>query len=214
VTDEALADQLDYYRRRAGEYDATAYGDVGVASERIARIVAEMGPAGRVLEIACGTGMWTAALAAVASPVTAIDAAPEVVAIARERVPRVHFEVADVFTFRHSTRFDTIFFSAWLSHVPAARFDEFWSSLRGMLAEGGRVLFVDEPVEERGKETYIEGADEIVERRLRDGRAYRVIKNFIDPDDLVARLARLGWECAIRRDHDSWTWVCGSAQVK
>src|SRR5215471_6335899 len=27
VTDEVLADQVDYYRRRAGEYDATAYGD-------------------------------------------------------------------------------------------------------------------------------------------------------------------------------------------
>jgi hypothetical protein len=28
VTDEVLADQVDYYRRRAGEYDVTAYGDV------------------------------------------------------------------------------------------------------------------------------------------------------------------------------------------
>ena len=46
VTDEVLADQVDYYRRRAGEYDATAYGDVAAARARIARLVAEMRPAG------------------------------------------------------------------------------------------------------------------------------------------------------------------------
>ena len=42
VTDEVLADQVDYYRRRAGEYDVTAYGDVAAARARIARLVAEM----------------------------------------------------------------------------------------------------------------------------------------------------------------------------
>src|SRR5262249_12549308 len=46
VTDEVLADQVDYYRRRAGEYDVTAYGDVAAARARIARLVAEMRPAG------------------------------------------------------------------------------------------------------------------------------------------------------------------------
>src|SRR5215470_18111653 len=85
VTDEVLADQVDYYRRRAGEYDATAYGDVAAARARIARLVAEMRPAGSVLEIACGTGLWTEALARWADTVTAIDAAPEAVAIARDR---------------------------------------------------------------------------------------------------------------------------------
>jgi hypothetical protein len=42
VTDEVLADQVDYYRCRAGEYDVTAYGDVAAARARIARLVAEM----------------------------------------------------------------------------------------------------------------------------------------------------------------------------
>src|ERR1700684_682796 len=86
VTDEVLSGQVYYYRRRAGEYDATAYGDVAAARARIARLVAEMRPAGRVLEIACGTGLWTEALAGWADTLTAIDAAPEAVAIARDRV--------------------------------------------------------------------------------------------------------------------------------
>jgi demethylmenaquinone methyltransferase/2-methoxy-6-polyprenyl-1,4-benzoquinol methylase len=212
MTDEALADQVDYYRRRAGEYDVTAYGDVAAARTRIARLVAEMRPTGRVLEIACGTGLWTEALAGPADTVTAIDAAPEAVEIARDRVrsANVSFEVADVFSWNPDARYDVIFFSAWLSHVPRSRVDQFWNSLRGLLAGNGRVLFIDEHVDERGKEAYVPGRDEIVERRLRDGSTYRVIKNFVDPDRLVRRLRRLGWSCTIRRDGRDW--VCGEAR--
>lgn len=72
MTDEVLASQAAYYRRRAGEYDATAYGDVESARARIGRLVAEMQPTGSVLEIACGTGLWTEALAGLAETVTAI----------------------------------------------------------------------------------------------------------------------------------------------
>lgn len=212
MTDDVLVEQLDYYRNRADEYDATAYGDLTAARARIARLVAQMRPDGRVLEIACGTGLWTEALATVANAVTAIDAAPEAVRIARDRVPagNVRFEVADVFAWNPAARFDVIFFSAWLSHVPSERFEQFWQSLRGRLADNGRVLFIDEHVDEQPKETYVEGADEIVERRLRDGRAFRLVKNFVDPDQLTDRLRRLGWECAIRRDGTDW--VVGEAR--
>lgn len=213
MSDEVLADQVDYYRRRAGEYDATAYGDVAAARVRIARLVGQMRPAGRVLEIACGTGLWTEALAELADTVTAIDAAPEAVEIARDRVrsANVSFEVVDVFSWDPDARFDVIFFSAWLSHVPASRVEGFWHSLRGLLAEDGRVLFIDEHVDERGKEAYLPGRDEIVERRLRDGSTFRVIKNFVDPDRLELRLRRLGWDCTIRRDGNDW--VYGEARL-
>lgn len=207
VTDEVLAEQVDYYRRRADEYDATAYGDVEAARERIARLVAQMRPRGRVLEIACGTGLWTQALAGAADALLALDAAPEAIAIARERVGPVDdvvFEVADVFSWTTRDRFDVVFFSAWLSHVPADRFEDFWLLLRGLLAEDGRVLFIDEHVDERGKEAYVPGADEIVERRLGDGSTYRVVKNFVDPRALQERLWELGWDCRVERDGGDW----------
>ena len=213
MNDEVLAEQVDYYRRRAREYDATAYGDVAAARTRIARLVAQMRPAGSVLEIACGTGLWTEVLARWADSVTAVDAAPEAVAIARDRVrpARVRFEVADVFSWDPGTRFDVIFFSAWLSHVPASRFGEFWRSLGGLLAPNGRVLFIDEHVDERGKEAYLADRDEVIERRLRDGSTFRVIKNFVDPAEMERRLRRLGWDCAIRRDGSDW--VSGEARL-
>ncbi len=206
MTDEALAAQVDYYRRRASEYDATAYGDVEAARTRIARLVAELRPTGDVLEIACGTGLWTEALAPHADTLTAIDSAPETLQIARARVPsgRVTFEVADVFSWHPGRRFDTVFFSAWLSHVPTNRFDSFWRSLSTLLTEHGRVLFIDEHVDEREKETYLEDRDEIVERRLTDGTPFHIVKNFIDPPDLQRRLHDLGWHCTIGRAGPDW----------
>jgi demethylmenaquinone methyltransferase/2-methoxy-6-polyprenyl-1,4-benzoquinol methylase len=214
VTSEVLASQADYYRRRAGEYDATAYGDVVAARARIARLIAEMRPTGTVLEIACGTGLWTEALATVAETLTAIDVAPEAVAIARDRVGsnKVRFEVADVFSWKTAEHFDVIFFSAWLSHVPRSHFEQYWQILRGLLAESGRVLFIDEPVELRDKETYLPDDDEIVVRQLQDGSEYRIVKNFIAPQQLERRLRELGWLCQIRRDNDDWVWICGEAR--
>ncbi len=214
MTDEVLAEQVDYYRRRAGEYDVTAYGDdVAAARARIGRLVTEMRPTGSVLEIACGTGLWTEALAGWADTLTAMDAAPEAVAIARDRVQlaNVSFEVADVFSWNPGTRFDVIFFSAWLSHVPASRFGQFWQLLGGWLAGNGRVLFIDEHVDERGKETYIASCDEVVERQLCDGSTFRVIKNFVDPEEPELRLRRLGWDCTVRWDGSDW--VYGEARL-
>jgi demethylmenaquinone methyltransferase/2-methoxy-6-polyprenyl-1,4-benzoquinol methylase len=212
--DEVLADQVGYYRRRADEYDVTAYGDVAAARERIARLVAQMQPSGRVLEIACGTGLWTEALAGLADTVVAIDAAPEAVAIARDRVGpgNVTFEVVDVFSWTTDDRYNVIFFSAWLSHVPTSRFNQFWQMLRPLLAEGGRVLFIDEHVDEREKEAYVPGADEIVERRLQDGRKFRVVKNFVEPQVLQDRLRDIGWDCQIRRDGADW--ILGEARPR
>lgn len=206
MTDDLLAGQAEYYRRRASEYDVTAYGDVAVARDRIARLVARMQPTGAVLEIACGTGLWTEALADRAEAVTAIDAAPEAIAIARDRVPaaRVRFEVADVFSWTTTARFDVVFFSAWLSHVPSDRFEQFWRSLRGLLTPGGRVLFVDEHIDARQKELFTSTDGEIVERHLRDGSSFRIVKNFIDPPRLERRLTGIGWQCRIERDGTDW----------
>ena len=213
MSEQLLAEQVEYYRRRAGEYDVTAYGDVTTARDRIARIVAQMAPQGDVLELACGTGLWTEALAARARSLTAVDAAPETLAIARERVGSrpVTFEVADVFAWTSPRRFDVVFFSAWLSHVPTDRFDGFWHQLRELLADGGRVLFVDEPVQSREKEDWVPGADGVVQRRLEDGSTYRIVKHFLDPDVLLPRLRALGWDARTWLDGDDL--LCAEAQV-
>src|SRR4051794_11330988 len=76
-------------------------------------------PSGDVLELACGPGSWTARLLRDARTVTAVDAAPEMLALARDRVadPRVKFVCADLFTWRPDRRYDVVFFEARLAEL-------------------------------------------------------------------------------------------------
>jgi ubiquinone/menaquinone biosynthesis C-methylase UbiE len=77
-----------------------------------------VGATGGVLELAGGTGWWTARLASTAAQLTVIDASPEVLAINRQRVATdVTYVVADVFEWRPDRAYDVVFFSFWLSHV-------------------------------------------------------------------------------------------------
>src|SRR6266498_1627700 len=89
-----LAEQIAYYRARAPEYDI-AY--LGKAWDRC---LDELPITGDVLELACSTGHWTPLLAARARSMTAIDAAPEVLALARQRVRNlpIRFIQTDVFS--------------------------------------------------------------------------------------------------------------------
>jgi SAM-dependent methyltransferase len=194
--DALLAEQLAYYRARAAEYDE-AYAGKGHWDQ----FLDELPITGHVLELACGTGHWTPLLAARARSVTAIDAAPEMIALARQRVGDLNVElaVADVFRWRPPRRYDTVFFGFWLAHVPPARFAAFWSTVRAALAPGGRVCFLDTSNRVRASERVL--ADEptpIVNRRLRDGSHHRVVKVFYEPSELTARLAELGWSASIR----------------
>jgi demethylmenaquinone methyltransferase/2-methoxy-6-polyprenyl-1,4-benzoquinol methylase len=204
--DPVLAEQLTYYRRRAAEYDRTAFGDLEAAGRRIAGIVAALRPTGDVLELACGTGMWTGALAGWADTMTALDAAPEMLAAARARVPdrRVGYMLADVFGWQPARRYDTVFFAFWLSHVPPDRFDQFWALLRDWLAPGGRVLFVDEHPGAADKELYPDPGGYLVERRLADGSVHRVVKVLAGADEIGHRLSVAGWRSAIRADGPDW----------
>ncbi len=50
---------------------------------------------------------------------------------------------ADLFACEPDTRYDCVFMSFWLSHVPDARFDAFWAMVRRALAPGGFAYVVD-----------------------------------------------------------------------
>ena len=100
MDDGLLEGQLAYYRARAGEYDEwflrTGRNDRGpewnrrwfLELERVRRELRRFGPKGRVLELACGTGLWTVELARHAAGITAVDASPEVLDINRARAAR------------------------------------------------------------------------------------------------------------------------------
>jgi demethylmenaquinone methyltransferase/2-methoxy-6-polyprenyl-1,4-benzoquinol methylase len=160
--DAVQAEQVEYYRARAPEYDEswTRRGDYDFGSAfnelwfaevgRIDAALEDFGPIGRVLELAAGTGMWTERLGRSAASITALDVSPEMLAINRRRltgstVPVRHVE-ADLFGWTPDGRYDVISFAFWLTHVPPPRFEEFWSFVTSALAPQGRVFFADSAI--------------------------------------------------------------------
>jgi len=182
---------IDYYRRRAGEYEQIyawqdRQPDLDVLRQEIpARL------AGRsVLEIACGTGYWTERISRTAKRIVATDVAPEPMAIARSKsyACPVEFRSADAYALDPSLgSFDAAFAGFWWSHVALSRRQDFLRSLHSRLARGARVVLFDN--------RYVEGAMHAIaetdpegntyqRRRLADGSENRVLKNFPSEDDL------------------------------
>jgi SAM-dependent methyltransferase len=202
-----LDEQLAYYRARAAEYDQWWFRegrfDHGPAHRaawlaEVATLEAAFraaGPHGEALELACGTGLWTRHLAAVATRVTAVDASPEVIALNRARVAsaRVDYVLADVFAWTPDRAYDFVLFTFWISHVPPARFEEFWALVRRALRPGGRVFFADNLRPAPGPPA---GAT-VERRRLNDGREFDIVKVYHDPPALERRLAALGWHATV-----------------
>lgn len=210
-----LDEQISYYRARANEYDEwfLRQGRYDRGPEHRAEWLREIGEmdgvlratvrGADVLELACGTGLWTRRLAENNRTIVAVDASPEAIAINRERVgsAAVEYHAADIFSWVPGRDFDVVFFSFWLSHVPASRFEEFWSLVKRALRPGGRVFFIDSLMEPTSTAADHGPLDEsgISRRRLNDGREFEVVKVFYDPGGLEKRLAGMGWNGWVRR---------------
>jgi SAM-dependent methyltransferase len=211
-----LAEQLAYYRARAPEYSETAIPDVTehellTAEAELSEAVRRFGLGGDVLELACGPGTWTRLLLQGATSVTAVDGAPEMLALAEEKLAdrRVRLIHADLFEWSPDRRYDGVFFGFWLSHVPLERFEAFWETVGRALKPSGRVLFVDDAY--RTADELIEGdRSAIIRRALNDGRTYRAIKVPHTPKDLEKRLGRLGWSIRVKPTAGPFYWGSGT----
>jgi len=232
VTDPAiLAEQVAYYRKRAGEYDewwfrtgrydhgeelnAAWHADVREVESALASWLDARKP-GRAVELACGTGIFTRCVAPRAGELLALDASPEVQAINRARVgaANVRYEVADLFAWEPSERYDFVFMSFWLSHVPDDRFDAFWEKVRASLSPGGSAYVIDSGWDMTSTAKNHARPDRdagIAERKLNDGSEYRIVKIFYEPDALAVRLRKLGF--ASRVVHTPRYFIHGAVEV-
>ena len=208
-TARLLAEQVAYYRAGAPEY-LDAVLPWSAAQDELLAAIDSFRPTGDVLELACGPGTWTPHLVRHAASVTALDASPEMLVLAEERVGsgRVRFVQADLFGWRPDRRYDTVFFGFWLSHVPLDHFAPFWSMVDRALQPGGEVFFVDdnlrEPAELIGGE-----ASATIQRRLRDGTTHRIVKVPHQPGDLQDRLDRIGWRITVSPTSGPFYWGAG-----
>ncbi|MEP7063214.1 MAG: methyltransferase domain-containing protein [Betaproteobacteria bacterium] len=215
-----LAEQIDYYRARASEYDAwwLRQGRYDRGAEFNAAWFAEIAEVeGQLatwlrghrpvcaLELACGTGLFTRRLAPAVGSLTAIDASPEVIAINRARIVEqgsgnVDYAQADLFAWHPAARYELVFMSFWLSHVPMDRFDAFWETVAEAVAPGGAVYLIDSAHDATSTavDHVLPKADAgIVTRMLENGSTYRIVKHFWTPQRLTQALAKLGWTADI-----------------
>ncbi len=241
-TDQLLASQIAYYRAHAPRYDDWWFRqgrhDLGQSfrakwTSEISKVrsaLVDFLPHGDLLELAGGTGNWTIELAQLADSVTVVDASPEALSIARQKVPgqNVSWVIEDIFAYRPGRQFDVVFFAFWLSHIPLGRFAQFWELVDGCLAPEGRVFFIDNAGPERGRaladndqlpdnpktKAEIEGVDSVTNsetgvstRLAADGETYEVMKIWWEPEELRSRLERAGWN--VRVASTEWAFIFG-----
>jgi SAM-dependent methyltransferase len=201
MSDTLLQEQLNYYRARAVEYDATALPDSNSADARdravnrewkqAVRALHTVGTRRSVLELAGGTGNWTRELVAITTDLTVLDGAPEMLAINRARIndPRVKYECVDLFDWEPRRGYDLVFLAFWLSHVPPDLLGPFLDKLQRAVLPFGQIFIVDEPgggQEASGRAQ----AGMYQQRTLLDGRVFNIVKVYYDPRDLQRRLRK------------------------
>ena len=203
-----LDEQVAYYRAVAPQYLRGALDLAG--GDELTEALEAFRPAGRVLELACGPGVWTGQLLRHAAEVTAVDASPEMLALAAARVgdQRVRFVQADLFDFVPDRRYDVVFIGFFLSHVPSEHFVSFWSMVADGLREDGRVFFADDAY--RTPDELVEGpSSSTIQRQLDDGTPYRLVKVPHQSADLERRLSQIGWRITVHATSGPFYWGAG-----
>jgi len=229
-TADALREQIAYYRARATEYDdwflrLGRYDRGEDATRRWFEQVGEVRQAlqslpldeKNVLELAPGTGIWTEALCNRAAHLTAVDASSEMIALNRQRLGngavKVTYIEADLFEWQPTQQFDAVVFCFWISHIPKSRIDGFLANLAKMLTPGGTVFFLDarrEHTSTAADHVLPLGDEELMVRRLDDGREFTIVKNFWTAATLEEKCARAGLTVDIHETADFFQFGLGT----
>jgi len=203
-----------YYDQRAPDYeeiynprDVTHGRDLGELSRALRDTLRDR----RVLEVACGTGYWTAAVAQVAREVVATDASLPMLAEARDKglPPNVRLCEADAYDLAPAGEgFDGALAMFWLSHVPRHQLRDFLAHLHGRLAVGARVFFADD-LYTPGWGGELTGpdarGDTFKVRTLRDGSRHRILKNYFSDEDLAALFDPYAEDLVLYRGRYFWS---------
>lgn len=230
---QILGEQLAYYRARAGEYDCwflrEGRYDHGSAArqtwfaelEQVRAALSQVPLDGAdVVELAAGTGIWTEVLAGRAAHVTAVDASPEMIEQNRRRLKgrsqRVSYVLADLFAWDPGRTWDAVVFCFWISHVPDSCLDRFLSGVAGVLRPGGAVFFLDgrrEPTSTAADHVLPEAGEEVMVRRLDNGREYQIVKNFWPARELQRRFGMAGLDVTVSETPTHFQYGAGKRRL-
>ena len=130
----------------------------------------------RLVDVGCGTGVHAAFLAGAGFAVTGIDESEQMLAVARERAPEVHFEQADLFDWRPGEPVDGVLCRGVLTEVvDDDRRGAAVRSLFEMLGPGGLLVLSVHEIEQ----THIRYGREPVTSRSEGGVFFRAEHRFV-----------------------------------
>jgi len=204
-----LDEQIEYYRARAQEYDESIAEAFDLLSPGKDLLLA-LGKFDAILELACGTGIWTETLLHMGKSVTAVDAAPEMLEIARNKFgeERIKYQQADLFEWEPAQKYDLVFFANWLSHVPPAALDEFLDRVQRSIRPDGQIAMIDQ-YQPSDSDKRIAKEDIYATRPVEDGREFTIIKAFYDLPYLHKKVEQLGFEVSINKFSDTFFFLAG-----
>lgn len=221
-----LQEQIAYYRARAGEYDEWFYrtgrydhgeelnqfwfNEVAVVKNALHQVK----PVTNILELACGTGIWTQELLRIGQKITAIDASIEVIEINRSKLGalNVDYRQLDLFSWEPDEEYDFVFFSFWLSHVPPTLLDSFLTKVYNSVRPEGQFFIVDSrfsPTSTAKNHTLQDDEKIYKKRKLNDGQEFNVIKIFYQPDALQKKLTEVGFRAEVRETENYFIYASG-----
>lgn len=204
-------DMVAYYAKRAGILEQV-YGiperqaDLAVLKERVRETLRDH----RVLELACGTGYWTAQIAGTAESVLATDINPECLELAQAKglpADKVRFALGDAFDLHVEGKFSACLAGFLWSHVLRQEQEGFLLKLRATLGKDCLLVLMDN--------VYVEGSSTTIARTdlegntfqirtLGDGERYEVLKNFPTDSALRKKMGGVVKEIRILRLENYW----------
>jgi len=201
---------IEYYTARAGEYDdwylrrgRYERGPIHDAAwnaelDAAGRWLDGLPLAGRIVELAAGTGWWSPLLAS-KGELWLYDAADAPLERARERLVahrlRAHIHVRDAWAAPEGEPADGLFAGFWLSHVARNRTSEFLAVARRWLHHGGRLALIDSlPDPQSGARDHPAPNGDLAVRHLDDGREFTIPKIHRSPEEIAAALSEAGFE--------------------
>lgn len=201
---ETTRDMEQYYARRAQEYERIYQRPERQSDLQALRATIEDALAGRdVLDIACGTGYFSACAARRARSLQGIDANEETLEWARAKaIPNASFRVGDAYELGRPARpYSGALCTFWWSHIPKDRIEAFLRNVHEQLEPGAAVLFADNTYVEGNSTPLVRtdaGGNTYQARTLESGARYEVLKNFPNADELIAWAMRFGMAVELR----------------
>lgn len=207
----------EYYARNAERYDSLVerseeqQEDQMEAAEQLATLLAGH----KVLELGCGTGMWTEAIAQTAESVLATDVNEEMLAIARELgedFGNVSWRQVDALALPDDLQGHTAVFMAGLwAHFTRDQQDAFLVQLRKKLGKDVLLVLVDDE--------YVEGESLTIARTDAQGNTFQICldedgtrhelpKNYPTDSALRKRLGNAAREIKVARWEFYWVATC------